>query len=119
MESPHKPQKPTCVCVCVCVCVWERERERELIRNIAMILLNTAVICHTSGKNEQQLENAANVWHAQNRIWYLENSNQFNSFFHIVQNADADRSAVGHSDVFFCNIIDSKVNSLSTNLNHL
>ncbi len=19
MESPHKPQKPTCVCVCVCV----------------------------------------------------------------------------------------------------
>ncbi len=21
MESPHKPQKPTCVCVCVCVCV--------------------------------------------------------------------------------------------------
>ncbi len=20
MESPHKPQKPTCVCVCVCVC---------------------------------------------------------------------------------------------------
>ncbi len=22
MESPHKPQKPTCVCVCVCVCVW-------------------------------------------------------------------------------------------------
>ncbi len=50
-----------------------------------MILLNTAVICHTSEKNEQQLENAANVWHAQNRIWYLENSYQFNSFFHIVQ----------------------------------
>ncbi len=24
MESPHKPQKPTCVCVCVCVfvCVY-------------------------------------------------------------------------------------------------
>ncbi len=22
MESPHKPQKPTCVCVCVCVCVF-------------------------------------------------------------------------------------------------
>ncbi len=22
MESPHKPQKPTCVCVCVCVCEW-------------------------------------------------------------------------------------------------
>ncbi len=21
MESPRKPQKPTCVCVCVCVCV--------------------------------------------------------------------------------------------------
>ncbi len=21
MESPHKPQKPTCVFVCVCVCV--------------------------------------------------------------------------------------------------
>ncbi len=21
MESPHKPQKPTCVCVCVCMCV--------------------------------------------------------------------------------------------------
>ncbi len=21
MESPHKPQKPTCVCVCVCVCL--------------------------------------------------------------------------------------------------
>ncbi len=20
MESPRKPQKPTCVCVCVCVC---------------------------------------------------------------------------------------------------
>ncbi len=19
MESPHKPQKPTCVCVCVCI----------------------------------------------------------------------------------------------------
>ncbi len=24
MESPHKPQKPTCVCgVCVCVCVCD------------------------------------------------------------------------------------------------
>ncbi len=23
MESPHKPQKPTCVCVCVCVCLME------------------------------------------------------------------------------------------------
>ncbi len=22
MESPRKPQKPTCVCVCVCVCVF-------------------------------------------------------------------------------------------------
>ncbi len=26
MESPHKPQKPTCVCVCVC--------ERENVVNI-------------------------------------------------------------------------------------
>ncbi len=25
MESPHKPQKPTCVCVCVCVCECECE----------------------------------------------------------------------------------------------
>ncbi len=22
MESPHKPQKPTCVCVCVCVFMY-------------------------------------------------------------------------------------------------
>ncbi len=27
MESPHKPQKPTCVCVCVCECVCAHLRK--------------------------------------------------------------------------------------------
>ncbi len=31
MESPHKPQKPTCVCVCVCVC----DTPKIIIRNVS------------------------------------------------------------------------------------
>ncbi len=34
MESPCKPQKPTCVCVCVCVCVFTNFFKLFLVKKI-------------------------------------------------------------------------------------
>ncbi len=40
MESPHKPQKPTCVCVCVCV-DHPVNHSNELLT-----MFTQAVVCH-------------------------------------------------------------------------
>ncbi len=56
MESPRKPQKPTCVCVCVCVCVWrfsftvgapEHHDSVLYMRNNHVVQLDLYSVCTT------------------------------------------------------------------------
>ncbi len=47
MESPHKPQKPTCVCVCVCVCVYDSSWNCQMFMKwLRVHWLNFADISH-------------------------------------------------------------------------